>query len=305
MRDALFKAAIVVAGVISQTPLPYLLIGLWNRVFGGWRSVFFCYGGNAEYLERYAPRALIAAFRWRPCPIGVLRQGDGWGLVLAAPMTEADFLDPANAAHFARFRRRIRRIARWLGVSQIHLAGILPSVLHRGGAEFPVHDTREGVAQCVEAAVAWLVETRFGGAWPPVILLGGAGYVGSRVTALLRAGDREVFVVDPADGFLELPDLGGAPALMLDISRARVLERYVDQLWPGMVVLNETFPEPPRRVQRAVAERGVDLYHLSGVAGRITPPLPFGYAGAVPCCARHDESAAPEVVVIQLAAAVR
>ena len=302
MRDIVLKLGVVLAGLAALSGLLYLVLGVWNRLFGGWRSVFFCYAGNAAYLRRYAPPGTVAAFRWRPSPIGVLRQGDGLGLVLAAPMVEADFLDPANAAAFRRFQRRLGRIARVMGVRQIHMAGILPGVLC-GQAEVPLQDSREVVVRCVLAAAEQLGDRCFGGVWPPVILLGGAGFVGAGVAEGLAARGRACHVVDPVVGAEQLPDLGGMPALLIDLSRPGALAGYADQLWPGLVLLNETFPEPPRRLVHDLATRGVAVYHLSGVRGRVLPPLPFGYADAVPCCAVHDDTADLDVLVVQLAEA--
>ncbi len=284
------KLAVLVAGLLGRIYLPYLVLGLWNRAFGGWRSVFFCYAGRASHRDAYAPGPIAELFRWVPNPIGVLRQGRSRSLVFASPMREADFLDPGNAARFRRFRRRLGRIAWLMGVRQIHLAGVLPSVL-RGADDLAVHPSQGLTVKVVVAAVEEVLARAFDRP-VPLILLGGAGYVGHGVTTALRGAGHEVHVVDHAIGVDALPDgLRGTPTLLVDLARPGALAEHLDVLWPGLVVLNEVFPEPSRQDVARFAKRGVALWHIAGVPGEVRPPLPGGYSGAVPCCAAHDPEA--------------
>ena len=62
-RRLAFKAAMLLSGVLATTYLPYLILGLWNRSFGGWKSVFYCYAGSSNYIDAYAPGILTNAFR--------------------------------------------------------------------------------------------------------------------------------------------------------------------------------------------------------------------------------------------------
>lgn len=288
------KLCTISLGALSLTYLPFLAIGLWNRLFGGWTSVFFCYAGNAAYGRAYAPPIVSNLFRWRPSPIAVLSQGGARGLVVASNMTERDFLDPANAAAFERFQKRMVRIAKVMGVPQIHLAGILPSVLRHSDILQP-YPSRDLTVNLVARAAQKMVADQFAGQKPPVIVLGSSGYIGAPLCDLLA--DFELHRVDPNKGMHRLPDLNGKPALLIDAARAGALETYLPQMWPGLVVLNEAFPEPGRRVRRTLAETGVALWHLSGTAGSIWPNLPFAYAGAVPCCAVHRPERAHDPIL--------
>lgn len=81
--------------------------------------------------------------------------------------------------------------------------------------------------------------------------------------------------------------LRAAPALLVNLTRPGVLERYVDSMWPGLVVLNEVYPPPPAQAVEGMRRRGVAVHHLSGVAGWALPAFGGAYAGAIPCCAAH------------------
>ncbi|MEM9269407.1 MAG: hypothetical protein AAGA78_10775, partial [Pseudomonadota bacterium] len=131
LRRVALKSVLVVSAIACCTYIPYLVLGLWNRVFGGWHSVFFCYAGSRNFISSYAPAAAVDLFRWRPSPIGIMRQNGKFGCVLAAPVTEAEFLNPKNKDAFRRLRERLRRIAWCLGVEQVSLAGILPGILRQ------------------------------------------------------------------------------------------------------------------------------------------------------------------------------
>lgn len=294
------KTGVLIFGLLSVTYVTYWLIGLINRRTGAWMSVFYCYAGSRNYIATYAPPGTVAPFRWRPSPIGVLRQGGRLGLVVASPVTEAEFLDPANAKAFALLQARLSRIARLMRVEMVNAAGILPGVLAaRGG--LVVNDSRPAVVDVVTVAVDQVMARELPPDCRDVIVVGGAGYLGAQVAETLRGRGYACHIVDPRGGASALPQsLAGRPCLLLDIARRGAIDGYVNHMWPGLVVLNETFPTPSRRVVARMVARGVRVFHLSGVAGSITPPLQHGYENAVPCCAIQIPDAAPEVRVIPL-----
>lgn len=294
------KVIILVIGLLSLTRITYWLIGLWNRRNGRWASIFYCYAGSPDFIASYAPPGTISLFRWIPSPIAYLRQGGQLGLVLASPVTEAEFLDPANHKGFLRLQKRLARIARIMHVDVINVAGILPGVLARHG-ELQVNDSRPFVVDAVSEAVARLLADHLPPDTRDVIVIGGAGYLGREVTAALCERGLRCHVVDPRSRGDSLPQgLSGTPCLLVDIARKGVIEQYVPQMWPGLVVLNEVFPRPSRRIVREMAARGVKVFHLAGVAGSITPSLPHGYENAVPCCAVHQPPEHLEVRIVAI-----
>ena len=241
-RRLTVKILTVAMAIFCRTYVPFAALGVWNRVFGGWRSVFFCYAGSRNFITSYAPSFVVAMFRWVPSPIAILHHNGARGLVMAAPVSEEEFLDPANRVKFRRMQLRLRRIAWLVGAREVNLAGILPGVITQGDV-LNVPDTRATVVAAVSAAVAQLTRDRFSGKAPSLIVLGGGGYVGRPLTQSLRNDGLDVTVVDPKGGVSALPAaLKERPCLLIDISRAGVIQNYVPDMWPGLVVLNETFP---------------------------------------------------------------
>ena len=296
----MIKPVVLLCATACLTYVPYVFLGFWNRVFGGWGTVFYCYAGEARFITAYAPPWAIDIFRWRPSPIGVMQQDGIRGVVLASPLTEAEFLNPENAAQFTALQRRIARISRLLGADQIALAGILPGVL-KNSPHIPSNDSRDIVVKAVLSATRHLSENH--ALDPNIILLGGAGHVGQALRPALEAAGHAVSIVDPAANTREFPShLKGTPCLLIDVARKGVVEKYLDQLWPGMVMLNETFPSPSRKTISALTAKGIQVWHLSGVAGSVTPPLPYGYEDAVPCCAARMPEGAMDVKLVRLGA---
>lgn len=299
------RVSVLVLAVLCLTRLPYLVVGLWSRITGqGPRSVFFCYAGNRDFVTSYGVGRIAELFLWQASPIGVLRQGGEWGIVLASPVSESDFLDPANRVSFLRLQDRITRIARLSGAREINLAGILPGVV-AGSGHIVARDSRPIVVSALAAAIKELTVTRFGGQPPPVILFGGAGRIGTALRHALASDAAPLHVIDPASGasasLSDLRDeLVSGPVLLIDVSRKGALAASADQLWPGCIVLNETFPRPSRALVSRLAGCGIEVWHLSGLAGRVWPELPHGYEGAVPCCAAHDAGPGAQVRLVRL-----
>ncbi len=301
LRNAGVKLVVGLTAVISLTGLTYRVIGLWNRRRGSWTSVFFCYPGSRSFVTSYALPGVERFFRWRPTPIGIMRQNGEWGLVVASSVTEDDFLDPANAEQFRLLQRRLAHIGAVMHVPTINVAGILPGVLKQTDG-LAVNDTRAIVVSAVISAVALMRQHHLVSHVTDVIVLGGAGRIGSGVVMALRDQGWTCHVIDVAHGATEFPEhLQGQPVLFLDIARKGAIADYIPKMWPELVVLNEVFPKPSRKLVKQMEERGVRVFHLAGVAGRITPPLPHGYETAIPCCAARPVEGAYDVRIIPVA----
>lgn len=291
----LFKLGALTLALVSLTGLPYRLVGLINKRTGFLQSVFYCYSGDSRYARHYCYLWSERWLKWLPAPISVFRQGGKWGLVLASPVTETDFLDVSNEAQFRLLLRRIDHIAHLVGAAEVNRAGILPSVMYR---RFGNISNR--LPRLVDVVCDAITRTRalaFGGAEVPIILLGGSGFLGKALHERLSKNDCDVRIVDTAEGISSLPgDLRGRNCLMVDVARRGALAQYVDQLWSGLVILNETFPEPSKGMLRLLAQRGIPVYHLAGTPALILPALPHGYRSCVPCCALHETEFATAVV---------
>lgn len=121
----------------------------------------------------------------------------------------------------------------------------------------------------------------------PLIIMGGRGFIGRRL--MKRFHKREIYCVDIAGKLgqrAKWPQhLHGQNALLLNVSRRAVLSDYLPQLWAGMILLNEVYPEPEQDCLEQLAAKGIVAYHVAGVAGTAYPPFPGAYAGGIPACA--------------------
>lgn len=298
LRDHLRRIAIVVLSAISRTYIPFGLMGILNRMFPAFASVFFCYAGNARYASHYSYPSCRRFLLWFPSMIGVFRQGRRWGLICAAPVTEAEFTDPTNARNFDRLFRRMGRIKMLLGVDQLSFAGILPNVLRDRYPKRVGDYDGDRTSEVVCRAVLELRRQHFIDRDHSVVLLGGAGRIGQAVHKRLKADGIDSVVIDSAvPSAPALKDLGPVSLILVDVSRHGVIQRYIPDLPVGTVVLNEVFPEPSRDVVAQLKSRKIVAYHIAGVKAKVYPPLPHGYRNAVPCCAIHSEEIGEPVLM--------
>src|SRR5271163_675201 len=264
LRAHLRRVAIVILSAISRTYLPFLLMGLFNRVFPVFASVFFCYAGNKRYATHYSYRSCRRFLLWFPSVIGVFRQGQRWGLICAAPVTEAEFIDPKNTPNLGRLLRRLLCVKMLLGVNQMSFAGILPNVLRAKYPQEMVDDDRDLTSEVVRRAVHGLRRKHFGNRNHNVVLLGGAGRIGRAVHARLKADGIEPIVIDSAiTTGAALKDVGSLSMILVDVSRHGVIQRYIHELPEGTVVLNEVFPEPSREAVTHLKTRNIMTYHIA------------------------------------------
>jgi len=301
LQDHLRRVAIVVLSVVCRTYIPFALMGLLNRMFPTFASVFFCYAGNSRYATHYSYSSCRGFLLWFPSMIGVFRQGPRWGLICAAPVTEAEFTNPKNALYLGQLLRRMLRIKMLLGVERVSFAGILPNVL-RGRYPQTIRDgDGDRTPEVVRRAVHEVRNKHFAEKDHKVVLLGGAGRIGRAVYECLKADNIDLVVIDSAVTTAPtFKDLGTASLILVDVSRPGVIQRYIQELPEGTVVLNEVFPEPSRDVVQQLKSRNIAAYHIAGVKAVVFPSLPHGYTNAVPCCAIHSDEIG-ELVLTRIA----
>jgi len=71
---------------------------------------------------------------------------------------------------------------------------------------------------------------------------------------------------------------------------------HLDQLGPGVVYVNEVYPEPGSVDLKALANMGVPAWHVAGVKAWALPPFPGAYGGGIPCCAASSDREAVPVM---------
>lgn len=277
----------------------YRLIGWLNRRYGWIDSVFLMYPASARYLYAYCPPVIARYCAWRPVWIGIGRQDGGrWILMFAVPNVEKDFLQPQHHTQLQRLVARMQQIQQCVGATQSSFAGILPSVL--AARQMRVDAPEQAVTvSAVVAAVTQLIHQQHLTTPTRLIVLGGAGFIGAPVVTHLRALGHEVAVVDPQASSTWPDEWVGLPTILLNISRKNAIYQYIEQTWSALILLNEVYPEPSAHAIQRLSERGVQSFHVVGLAGQAWPSFPASYHGAIPCCA-GQVTVAPLVLLRRL-----
>ncbi|MEM6932885.1 MAG: hypothetical protein AAF526_04785 [Pseudomonadota bacterium] len=301
LRRVLLSLVLLPLAVLAFSDFPYRLFGLFNRRLRWFDTFFFVYPATSAYARTYAPAWFDKYARWVPCPIGIMECGGKRGVVFGSLMTESDFLSPRNAKNFSRLMRRMEHIAETSGLPSIRMAGILPSTAARRGETF-FEDTSGVAAKVVLKSFLALRRQQYSDNESTIaILLGGAGLVGSQVAEQMEKLGIPYRVLDPKAGPVDLAVFrSNAPMILVDIARKGVLEKYLAHLPDGIVVLNETYPEPGKGIRKKLADRNAKLFHIRGVQGSVWPQLPGGYSDAIPCCGAPTDERDVEIRLSQL-----
>ncbi len=258
-------------------------IGFLNRRYHFLESIFLVYPAERKYTLAFVYLARAKVIRWTPWFIGILFQNGKLMLMFAISASDDDLWRAPNE-RLKSVCDKMSALQELVGAKQKTFAGILPGVLFRRTI---VTDTPEAdlTARVVAQAIDLVLASEGLASTAPIIVLGGHGFIGSRVVATLRAQDRTVCAIDQ-DNASDWPETWrGAPAVLVNITRRGELDKYLEMLWPGIVILNEVYPEPPQKTLSALRARGCACYHVMGVAGLAVPRFPSVYEGAIPCCA--------------------
>lgn len=257
-------------------------LGALNARTGLIESVFLAYPGSEKYALAYAYPWRVRIIRWNPYFCGFLLQDRRLTVMFAIASHDDHFRDPDSVEELRRLADRVEELRVLIGARQKTFAGILPGVMARHGI---LGDAPEGdiTASLVIQAIDTLAPESNDN--PPIIVLGGQGFVGKRLVTQLRARGSSVYGLDPLGGDSWPTHLEGEPAILVNVASREALHNYLDRLWPEVIVLNEVYPEPHPNVIDHLTDRGIALHHVVGVRARAFPPLPAAYAGAIPCCA--------------------
>lgn len=293
------KSLLILTSELVGNPVGYTLLGFVNRLSGGRLiTVFLEYPATRYYVSALTFPSYAIRARWRPRFAGIYSPAPGkLGLVLAVSSLEADLVNPRNADRLQGILAIVEEIKSRVGAQHTSLAGILPSVLHERNL-YRSGNARNQVVEIVEQSIYETVAKA--GLQPddPVILLGGAGYIGATVHTRLQNNCRHPVVsIDTKSSenhsqmARQLEHYRNQPALLVNVARNKALDLFLPQLWSQLVILNEVFPAADRSMRTRLAAKGIDYYHLAGVRGFAIPKFAGPYAGAVPCCAVILESA--------------
>ena len=225
-------------------------------------------------------------------------------MTFAVSATEKDFIDPNNHVHLVSLEERMEAIRRLVGARQKTFAGILPSLFNtRGVMDGAKSMERRTTIAAVQLA---LVQVRQEHGLPentPILVLGGRGFVGSGLMEVV-AGQEHYYALDIGEQkrFFTLRECyGNKPLIVLNLTKKGALLEYTPHFWPGVVLVNEVYPEPGKVEVEELKARGVVCYHIVGVRAKAFPAFPRGYQGGIPCCAsflpEKEEEGSFQVIV--------
>jgi hypothetical protein len=263
-------------------------------------SVFLLYPARKEYADALAYQWHQRRFSWHPGLVGLYRQGGRYGLIFGIPNLEDQIRGENSAPHLAHLMQRMETARSRVGASRKIFAGILPSAFVRNGIENEhLAEQRHLTARAVLQALDKVVAQHGLSEGVPILILGGRGYIASEVLQL--AGSRNVTSLDigELDTFRRFADShGGRPAVVINLTKSGALSEYAKDFWPGVIVLNEVYPEPSLDELGALEARGAVCYHIVGVEGTAWPPFPRAYRGGIPCCASLPISSGDPIPVL-------
>lgn len=273
-------------GVVNR-PASLRAIGFLNLRSRFLSTIFVMYPATESLALQYVYPRNLAVSAWRPQLGGVFLQNGRLGLVFFVSSTESMFEAPGGAEGLRKLHSNAEKIKKTLRAEQLTFSGILPMLLARHGLRNESPEAEVTVRAVVEAE-AKLRDALSLAPDIPIVVLGGRGFVGSKVVRSFAG--RSVFVVDRDTSGLP-KHLKGTKTILVNLSRNDVLDKYVSELWRGVVILNEVYPPPRRTTRENLASAGVPVWHLVGLQAKSFPPFPAAYNGGIPCCAgmlRHE-----------------
>lgn len=279
MINHIRRISLVILDLLFDHDAFYAVIGWFNQYLGLIESVFLVYPASDKYALAYVYRRRLSKVRWTPFLSGLLIQNGKLTLQFAISAHNGQFNNPANQESLRCMVDRMDHIRRLLHAPNKTFAGILPGVLHRKKivTKTPEADV---TARVVAQAVTQVIIQEEMGANVPIVILGGKGFIGKRVTELLSS--YRIFSIDVGDDWPN--HLRGQRIILVNITLKNILESYLERLWPEAVILNEVYPEPSFSTIERIKAIGCVCYHVAGVKALAFPSFPLAYRGGIPCC---------------------
>jgi hypothetical protein len=264
-------------------------LGVVNRYLLGHRvtGVFLLYPARQEYADALAFRWHQRRFAWSPGLVGIYRQGRNLGLIFGIPDPEDELRKEENAAQVLALHDKMQRVCARVGAGRKIFAGILPSQFYRLGVrDSQLEAQRRFTAAAVVSALDQLIALKGLSTATPILVIGGRGYIASDVLLLCAGRDISSIDLGEFDEFRRLTRAWhGSPLIVINLAKSGALAEYATHFWPGVVVLNEVYPEPGAAELAVLETCGAECFHVVGVAGTAWPPFPRAYRGGIPCCA--------------------
>ena len=257
--------------------------------------VFVVYPGTEAHKRHYFPPVIERTLR-PVFPIGAIRFGEYWGLTVSG-LASDEKLESAPE----RLEAFLSEVHGQFGdVQAIALGGRLPCLAARSGVELqpPFTQGDRGTVWAMLRAVRKLA----GMLGKPteevtLALLGGAGFIGSRLVENLRTRYNRIIAIDPryAEASREAgnvvytarpEEVAEAEAVMVLTARGSDTASIAHHLTPGTVVADDTHPEMPATIRAAMEARGATVLKATVADDRMrfVPPLPGFRSDDIPGC---------------------
>ena len=267
----------------------YRLIGsinnhLLNRPI---KSVFLLYPASSKYTLEYVYLWFAKRKKWSPIFCGFFNQSGKWGLTFGISATEDDFFNLKNQDNLKTLVQKIENIRKLVGADQKTFAGVLPGLFHsRGLINREESIERKTTVQAVRLAIDKIKEKIGLPEDVPVMTLGGSGFIGSGLKELTNSGNFHFLDLNNKQSFLDFKkQFNPHPVIILNLTKKGALSEYIPHFWPGVVLVNEVYPEPSKSEVADIRAKGAYCYHIAGVKAKAWPAFPRGYQGGIPCCA--------------------
>lgn len=258
------------------------------------KFIFLVYPGTIKQIQSYIPlwyKPYIPLVSF----IGIVT-GKYRGLVLSIPWTLEELEDENNSLkRIGKIISKIDRIAGFIDVQGIALAGRLPGILTQGGYEFSLPLVRGdmGSVYTVLGAIDSVVRLmklntiKIG-------VLGGYGFIGSRVVKALKE-HYDVVGVDPRilrkngerlQMYRDPAELSNCDLIVVLTARGEQIEGAVEHFKKGVIVIDDTHPQLPRRLIKSIEKKEGKVFKsvLTFDGLKFWPPLPNWEDNWLPGC---------------------
>ncbi|MDP3093321.1 MAG: hypothetical protein Q8N16_00990 [bacterium] len=224
------------------------------------RFIFLVYPGTLDQVRGYAPlwyREIAPMIS----VIGVIK-GRYPGLVVTIPRTIEEMEDAGHRhQRLERMVKEVKSLADAIGAKAVALAGRLPSVLLQNGYSSlpaPIVAGNMGSTYTVVAVTQQAIADA--GLSPEQVkigVLGGYGYLGSRVVNTLKE-TWKVVAIDPRADKRRARDpaaVSGCNVVVVLTARGEQMETVIDHLDNGVIVVDDTHPQLPKRLVAAIKRK--------------------------------------------------
>lgn len=301
------KNLIVIVDYLFNQRVIFSMIGLMNKTIlrGIIKSVFLAYPAKKRHIESYTYPWFSKRIKWKPAIIGIFIQKGKIGIAFAISSMESDFVDDENRDSLKKVASFIEERRKLLGADQKSFAGILPGVLSKK-AILKKTEEADLTVRAIFMAIEALKEKKAMSSTFSIIVLGGKGFIGGKLTSFLKRSEEyknRVFSLD-LDDFNKMPEvmarIKDKDVMFLNITKKKALNDYMPFFSKKTVILNEVYPEPSEHDLSKIKERGASCYHIVGLKGKMYPPLPGAYREGVPCCASFVSCEKNDILIKEL-----